>query len=109
MSLLRDMPYRSDSNTLFAYLESSQAHMENLVMLSSEVVGIIKDDSNDLLMNELSKIFEIIMLMIAVQGIILFTGFFPLLSKFERVLNDEIEILLYLPREDSGLHSSKYD
>jgi hypothetical protein len=109
MLLLRDMPISSDSNTYIAYLESHQAYMENLVVLSNKVEGIIKEDSDSLLMNELSKIFEIIMLMIAVQGIVLFIGFFPLLSKFERVLDNEIEILLYLPREDNNLQSSKYD
>lgn len=109
MLLLRDIPSNSDSNTLIAYLESHEAYMEKLIVLSKEVKDIIKDDSDSLLINELSRIFEIIMLMIAVQGIVLFTGFFPLLSKLQNVLNNEIEILLYLPREDNGLHSSKYD
>jgi hypothetical protein len=106
MLLLRDIPINSDVNTLISYLETHEAYMENLVALIKQVEIYTQEDSESMMMDKLSEIFKIIMLLISTQGVVLFFGFFPLLSKLQKVLNDEIEILLYLPREDNGAQSS---
>lgn len=100
--LLRDIPYLSDGVSIINYLETHEDYMQNLITSLKDIENHIKDDSDTSMTQELNKIFEIIMLMISIQGLVLVTGFFPLLTKFQKVLNDEIEILLYLPREESN-------
>lgn len=107
--LLRNLESFSDSVSIINYLETHEEYMHSIVSSLEDIEGYIKEDSDNLMTTELSNIFKIIMLMIFMQGLVLFIGFFPLLTKFQKVLNDEIEILLYLPREDFASFNSKSD